>query len=193
LSCPPGLAPFTASEKAMSVMAARASKVHSWYLDISLLSSYWSASRFYHHTAPISMIYALHEALALIIDEGLDARVERHLRNGAALQAGLEAMGLALHAQEGHRLSALTTVRIPEGVDDAKVRQRLLNECGIEIGGGLGPLKGQVWRIGLMGHSSSSENVLLFLSVLDGMLPAEGYKVQAGAGVAAAIQSLRGK
>ena len=190
LSCPPGLAPFTANEKAMSVLSARTNKVHSWYLDISLLSSYWSSSRFYHHTAPISMIYALHEALALIVEEGLEARVQRHLRNGAALQAGLEAMGMELHAQEGYRLSALTTVRIPDGVDDLKVRPRLLNEFGIEIGGGLGPLKGQVWRIGLMGHSSSAENVLLLLSALDKILPVEGYRVEVGAGVAAAIQSL---
>ncbi len=193
LSCPPGLAPFTANEKAMSILSARKSKVHSWYLDISLLSSYWSVSRFYHHTAPISMIYALHEALALIVDEGLEPRIQRHLRNGLALQSGLEGMGLKLHAQEGYRLSTLTTVRIPEGVDDVKVRQRLLNECGIEIGGGLGPLKGKVWRMGLMGHSSSTENVFLLLSALDKILPAEGYGVQKGAGVAAAIQSLHSK
>ena len=193
LSCPPGLAPFTANEKAISTITARASKVHSWYLDISLLSSYWSTSRFYHHTAPISMIYALHEALALVVEEGLEARIQRHLRNGTALQAGLEAMGLQLHAQEGNRLSALTTVRIPEGIEDPKVRQRLLNEFGVEIGGGLGPLKGQVWRIGLMGYSSSAENVLLLLSALEKILTAEGYRMQAGAGVAAAIQSLRNK
>ena len=177
----------------MSTVSARTHKIHSWYLDISLLSSYWSASRFYHHTAPISMIYALHEALVLIAEEGLEARIKRHLKNGAALQSGLEAMGLGLHAQEGHRLSALTAVRIPDGVDDVKVRQRLLNEFGIEIGGGLGPLKGQAWRIGLMGHSSSAENVFLLLSALDKILPGQGHGVEAGAGVAAAIQSLHSK
>ncbi len=193
LSCPPGLAPFTVDEKAMQVLAGRENKVHSWYLDISLLSSYWSASRFYHHTAPISMIYALHEALALVVEEGLEARVRRHLRNGAALQAGLEAMGLKLHAEDGHRLSVLTTVRIPEGVDDVKVRQRLLNEFGIEIGGGLGPLKGQIWRIGLMGYSSTAEKVFLLLSALEEILPAEGYKVGEGVGVAGAIESLHRK
>lgn len=159
-------------------------------MDLLLLSNYWSTSRFYHHTAPISIIYALHEALALISDEGLEARIQRHLKHGSALQAGLEAMGLKLHAQEGYRLSTLTSVRIPSGVDDLRVRQGLLDEWSIEIGGGLGPLKGQIWRIGLMGHSSSAENVLLLLSALEKQLIAEGYLVQSGAGVAAAIKSL---
>ena len=190
LSCPPGLAPFTVNQKALDKLQARTHKVQSWYLDLSLLSSYWSASRFYHHTAPISMIYALHEALALIVEEGLEARVQRHLRHGSALQAGLEAMGLALHAQDGYRLSTLTSVRIPPGVDDLRVRQRLLTEFGIEIGGGLGPLKGQLWRIGLMGHSSSPENVLLLLSALEKLLVEEGCPVEPGAGVTAAIQTL---
>lgn len=191
ISCPPGLAPFTASEMALSKLQARTNKVQSWYLDLSLLSAYWSTSRFYHHTAPISMIYALHEALALIADEGLEARWQRHLRHGSALQVGLEAMGLALHAQDGYRLSSLTSVRIPAGVDDLRVRQGLLNESGIEIGGGLGPLKGQIWRIGLMGHSSSLENVLLLLSALERQLVAEGYSLEPGAGMIAALQSLR--
>ena len=191
ISCPPGLAPFTANQKAFDSLQTRKNKVQSWYLDLSLLFGYWSSNRFYHHTAPISMIYALHEALALIIDEGIEARVQRHLKHGAALQAGLEAMGLKLHAQEGHRLSSLTTVRIPPEVDDVRVRQRLLNEFSIEIGGGLGPIKGQVWRIGLMGHSSSAENVILLLSALEKLLVSEGYSVQPGAGVIAATESLR--
>ena len=139
------------------------------------------------------MIYALHEALSLIVEEGLEARYQRHLRNGAALQAGLEAMGLQLFAQKGHRLSTLTSVRVPQGIDELKIRQRLLNEFSIEIGGGLGQLKGQVWRIGLMGYSSSRENVLLFLSVLEKLLTEAGYKMSAGAGIAAAIQSLQKK
>ncbi len=191
ISCPPGLAPFTANQKAFDSLQKRKNKVQSWYLDLSLLFGYWSSNRFYHHTAPISMIYALHEALALIADEGIEARVQRHLKHGSALQAGLEAMGLKLHAQEGHRLSSLTTVRIPPEVDDVRVRQRLLNEFSIEIGGGLGPIKGQVWRIGLMGHSSSAENVLLLLSALEKLLMSEGYSVQSGAGVIAATESLR--
>jgi len=190
ISSPPGLAPFTANEKALATMETRARKVQSWYLDLSLLSTYWSASRFYHHTAPISMIYALHEALALIVEEGLDTRIRRHLRHGAALQAGLEAMGLILHAQKGHRLSSLTSVRIPDGVDDLRVRQSLLSQFGIEIGGGLGRLKGKIWRIGLMGYSSSAENVLLVLFALEKLLSAEGYQVQPGIGVKSAIQAL---
>jgi len=191
LSCPPGLAPFTASKRAMSTVSERTHKIQSWYLDMSLLSKYWtSANRSYHHTAPISTVYAFHEALALTVEEGLETRVQHHLRNGQALQSGLEAMGLELHAQQGYRLSVLTTVRIPSGVDDAKVRQRLLNEYNIEIGGGLGRLKGQVWRIGLMGHSSSAENIFLFLSALEKLLSDEGYLVQPGVGVTAAAQAL---
>ena len=191
ISCPPGLAPFTANQTAMATLQARTHKIQSWYLDLSLLSSYWSSSRFYHHTAPISMIYALHQALVLIAEEGIEARVQRHLRHGLTLQVGLEAMGLTLHAQEGHRLNTLTSVRIPPGVDDLRVRQRLLSESGIEIGGGLGPLRGQIWRIGLMGHSSTVENVLLLLSSLEKQLLVEGYLVPSGIGVAAALQTLR--
>ena len=191
LSCPPGLAPFTANEKAISAMSKRTHKVQSWYLDMSLLSKYWTSSnRSYHHTAPILMVYAFHESLVLTLEEGLEARVQRHLRNGQALHSGLEAMGLKLHAQQGYRLSVLTTVRVPSGVDDARIRQRLLNEYNIEISGGLGPLKGQVWRIGLMGYSSSAQNVFLILSALEKLLTDEGYSVQPGVGVTAAAQAL---
>jgi alanine-glyoxylate transaminase / serine-glyoxylate transaminase / serine-pyruvate transaminase len=192
LSCPPGLSPFTANKKAIEILQKRTHKVQSWYLDISLLSAYWgTGTRFYHHTAPINMIYALHEALAMVVEEGLEARVKRHLKNGSALQAGLEAMGLTLHAQKGHRLSSLTTVRIPQGIDDMKIRGRLLDEYSIEISGGLGPLKGKIWRIGLMGHSSTQENVLLFLSAFEKIMQSEGYKMEPGSGVAAAIKTLR--
>jgi len=191
ISCPPGLAPFTANEKALATLQARATKVNSWYLDLSLLSSYWSASRFYHHTAPVNLIYALHEALVLIAEEGLEARVQRHLKHGFALQAGLEAMGLTLHAQDGYRLKCLTSVRIPPKVNDLRIRQRLLGEFNIEIGGGLGPLKGKIWRIGLMGHSSNSENVLLCLFALEKLLTEEGYTVKPGAGVNTAIEVLK--
>ncbi|MFH0846984.1 MAG: alanine--glyoxylate aminotransferase family protein [Chloroflexota bacterium] len=190
ISCPPGLAPFTANQKALDTIPARAQKVKSWYLDLQMLSNYWATGRIYHHTAPVSMIYALHEALALIVEEGLEARIKRHTVNGRALHAGLTAMGLKLHAQEGHRLNSLTTVRIPQGVDDARVRQKLLSEFNIEIGGGLGPLRGQIWRIGLMGHSSSAENVLQLLADLEKLLVAEGYKFERGAGVNAAVKAL---
>ena len=195
ISCPPGLSPITVNQTALDTLQTRTSKVQSYYLDLSLLAKYWlpNGNRVYHHTAPVCLFYALHEALALIAEEGLEARVQRHLRHGSALQAGLEAMGLALHAQPDYRLSTLTTVRIPSGVDDLQVRQRLLNEFGIEIGGGLGPLKGQVWRIGLMGYSSTEENVLLFLSALEKLLVEEGYSLEAGAGVTAATRKLRMK
>jgi len=193
IGCPPGLAPFTANQRALAALEARNHKVPSWYLDLSLLSNYWTTGRFYHHTAPICMIYALHEALVLIAEEGLEAHIQRHLRHGSALQAGLKAMGLTLHAQEGYRLNVLTSVRIPPGVDDLRVRQRLLNEFGIEISGGLGALKGQIWRIGLMGHSSTEENILLILSTLEKLLVAEGYSVEPEAGVTAAIQALKNK
>ncbi len=190
ISCPPGLAPFTANQRALDTIPARTQKVKSWYFDLQMLSNYWATGRIYHHTAPVSMIYAIHEALALIVEEGLEARIKRHTTNGRALHAGLTAMGMKLHAQEGHRLNSLTTVRIPQGVDDARVRQRLLNEFNIEIGGGLGPLRGQIWRIGLMGHSSSAENVLLLLSALEKLLGEEGYKFERGAGVTAAVKAL---
>jgi len=194
LSCPPGLAPFTCTDAALAAVQSRKTKVSSWYLDLSLLSSYWSegaTARVYHHTAPALMVYAFHEALAIIAEEGLPARFQRHLRNGTALQAGLEAMGLTLLAQKGYRLATLTSVRIPEGVNDAKIRQRLLNEFNIEIGGGLGTLKGQLWRIGLMGHSSTEQNVLLFLYALEKLLVEEGYRVEGGVGVGAAVKALR--
>jgi alanine-glyoxylate transaminase/serine-glyoxylate transaminase/serine-pyruvate transaminase len=192
LGCPPGLAPVTVNEEALEALKAREEKVHSWYLDLSLLSTYWGSERFYHHTAPITMVYALYEALALVIEEGLENRVKRHQRNGDALKAGLVAMGLELHAQEGHRLSVLTTVKIPSGIDDARIRGRLLSECGIEVGGGLGTLKGIVWRVGLMGYSSSEENVLYFLYCLEKLLSEGGYKVEPGAGVSAAAKALKG-
>ena len=195
LGCPPGLSPITVNQTALDTLNTRTDKVQSYYLDLSLLSKYWTASsnKTYHHTAPICLFYALHEALALIAEEGLEACVQRHLRHGSALQAGLETMGLTLHAQSGHRLSTLTSVRVPSGVDDLQVRQRLLNDFGIEIGEGIGTLKGKIWRIGLMGYSSTEENVLLFLSALEKLLVEEGYSLEAGAGVTAATRKLRKK
>ena len=192
ISCPPGLAPITASQTALDMLRKRTHKVSSFYLDLSELSTYWAYNRnkVYHHTGPINLFYAMHEAIAMIADEGLEARIQRHLRHGLALQAGLEAMGLALYAQQGYRMNSLTSVRIPSGVDDLRVRQRLLNEFGIEIGGGLGKLKGQIWRIGLMGHSSTEENVLLVLFALEKLLAEEGYSIETGAGVTAAVKTL---
>ena len=191
LGCPPGLAPFTVNKKALDIVTNRSTKIPSWYLDLSLLSTYWTNDRFYHHTAPISMVYAFYEALRLVLEEGLEERIKRHQLHGNTLKTGLEAMGLELHAQEGHRLSMLTTVRIPSGVDDAAVRKGLLNGFNLEIGGGLGPLKGLVWRIGLMGYSSNPENILLVLASLEKMLTIEGCKVEPGAGVKAAVEYLK--
>ncbi len=184
LSAPPGLAPITFSERAVEVMRRRKQKVQSYYLDVSLFEQYWGTNSFYHHTPPVTFYYALLEALRIVEEEGLEARFKRHHLNHLALVAGLEAMGLAMHVEAPHRLWTRNTVRIPAGVDDAKVRGRLLREFGIEIGGGLGSLKGKVWRVGLMGMNSTAANVLLFLSALERILPSEG--LTCGSGIAAA-------
>lgn len=186
LSCPPGLAPVSFSRRAMDVVRHRKTKVQSWYLDVSLLANYWGQNRVYHHTAPINMTYALYEALRIVLEEGLDNCFARHLKNHQALKAGLAALGISYAAQEGHQLPMLNAVRVPHGVDDARVRGDLLNRFGIEIGAGLGAFKGHVWRIGLMGYGSRPANVLLFLSALEQLLAEQGYKFEHGAGIAAA-------
>jgi alanine-glyoxylate transaminase/serine-glyoxylate transaminase/serine-pyruvate transaminase len=190
LSCPPGLSPLTFGPRAVEALHHRRSKVQSWYLDLTMIERYWGEERVYHHTAPISMNYALLEALRLIDEEGLEARWARHERHHRALKAGLAAIGIGLAAEEGRQLWTLNSVRIPDGVDDAAVRNALLQEFGIEIGGGLGPLKGQVWRVGLMGESSTEANVLLVLSALERVLPRCGYAVKAGAAVEGAARQL---
>ena len=190
LSCPPGLAPVTFSDRAVEVIDKRTHKVASWYLDITMVRNYWSdKSRAYHHTAPINMNYGLHEALRIVLEEGFDARHARHLSNHLALRAGLEALGVDYAVAEEHRLPMLNAVRIPDGVDDKAVRGQLLNQFGIEIGGGLGPLAGKTWRIGLMGEASTPRNVLLFLAALEGCLKAQGHATSPGAGVAAANEA----
>jgi alanine-glyoxylate transaminase/serine-glyoxylate transaminase/serine-pyruvate transaminase len=166
LGCPPGLAPITLSAAAVHRLESRRTPVTSFYLDLGLLRRYWGAERAYHHTAPISMVYALHEGLRIVAEEGLEERWARHRRNAGLLWQGLERLGLELHVPLAHRLPPLTTVRIPPGVDDLKVRRRLLDEYNIEISGGLGELKGKVWRIGLMGFSSRPELVELLLAAL---------------------------
>ncbi len=191
LSAPPGMAPVTFSPAAWDKVRAREVPSNTWYLDMSLLEAYWDERRAYHHTAPISMIYALHQALSLVLEEGLENRWARHERNGRALQAGLEAMGLGLHADEGYRLPVLTTVKIPEGVNDGEVRGALLKRHSIEVGGGLGDLRGKVWRVGLMGESSTEGNVLLFLSALGRILAEQGVKLDTRAGIATASEKLR--
>ena len=171
LSCPPGLSPVSLSPRAMEKVQSRQHGVQSWYLDVNLLANYWGeGARVYHHTAPISMNYALHESLRLVLEEGLENRWARHESNHLRLKRGLDELGLALTAQDGHRLWQLNAVGVPEHADEAGVRGALLRDHGIEIGPGLGPLQGKVWRVGLMGHSSSPENVDRFLAALKSLL-----------------------
>jgi len=186
LSCPPGLAPITFSSKAVERIKNRAKKVQSFYLDMDTLGKYWGSEITYHHTAPVSMNYALLEALRIVQEEGLDRRFERHRRNHLALAAGVEAMGLKMFVERQHRLWSLNTIAIPEGIDDVKVRKNLLEEYNLEIGGGLGPLKGKIWRVGLMGYNSNERNVLFFLTVLEQALLAQGFEVPRGVGASAA-------
>jgi alanine-glyoxylate transaminase/serine-glyoxylate transaminase/serine-pyruvate transaminase len=166
LSCPPGLAPLTVSPRARDILRSRKSKVANWYLDLSLLDKYWGSDRTYHHTAPISMNYALREALRMVIEEGLEQRFERHRQNAELLWEGLEALDLPPLVAYEHRLPTLTTATLMPSIDDAAIRLRLLDDYNIEISGGFGPLKGKVWRIGLMGFSSRRENVTLLLAAL---------------------------
>ncbi|MGE5568063.1 MAG: pyridoxal-phosphate-dependent aminotransferase family protein [Rhodospirillales bacterium] len=186
LSCPPGLAPISLSLRALEVLRAREAPVRSFYFDLKLLDDYYEGAHRYHHTAPVSMFYALREALAVAVEEGLERRWERHRLNHLALVAGLEAMGLAMHVRNpAHRLWTLNTPRLPEGVDDAKIRRRLIEEHGIEILGGFGPLAGRILRIGLMGASSTCSNVLTLLAALESALKAEGYQPPASGADAA--------
>ena len=170
LSCPPGLAPVSLSPRALEAAKNRKTKVQSWYLDVNLLASYWGQERVYHHTAPISMNYAIHEALRLVLIEGLEQRWKRHEQNHLALKAGLAELGLSIASQEGHQLWQLNAVTVPEGADEAGVRKRLLNDFGIEVGAGLGPMKGKIWRVGLMGETSKPENVRQILEALRAIL-----------------------
>ncbi|MBW1689624.1 MAG: alanine--glyoxylate aminotransferase family protein [Deltaproteobacteria bacterium] len=181
LSCPPGLAPISFNSSAMDILENRKSPVVSWYLDMSMVKSYWGTERKYHHTAPINMIYAFREALRIIAEEGLEARFARHKLNHKAFVAGIEAMGLTMLVPQSERLPMLNTIRIPEGADDTKVRRALLKDFGIEIGGGLGALQGKIWRVGLMGHTSHRKNVVLFLAALETILKAEGVSIKGGA------------
>lgn len=176
LSCPPGLSPVSLSRAAVEALQRRHTPVASWYLDLSLIGQYWSSERAYHHTAPINMIFALHEALRLVLEEGLSDRCLRHRLHAQALWAGLQAMGLSLLVPEAFRLYPLTVVEVPDGVNEAAVRHHLLAAHHLEIGGGLGPMAGKVWRIGLMGHGCSRQNVTACLSSLAGALRAQGHQ-----------------
>ena len=177
LSCPPGLSPMTVSPRAMDWMKnGRKAPKQVWYFDLSLLADYYDGARRYHHTAPITSFYAMHEGLRMIAEEGLQARFERHRRNHLAFVAGLEAMGLSMHVAEGQRLWTLNTPRVPEGIEDLKVRQRMLAKDSIEILGGFGPLAGKVFRIGIMGVLSTEADVLSLLKSFEQALGEEGFK-----------------
>jgi alanine-glyoxylate transaminase/serine-glyoxylate transaminase/serine-pyruvate transaminase len=167
LSCPPGLSPVSFSDRARQVLSTRKTPVQSWYFDLNLIGRYFGDERVYHHTAPVNMIFALHEALRLVLEEGLQARYARHREQAAALQRGLHALGLELPVDESVRLPPLTLVRIPDGIDDRAVRAKLLADHGLEIGGGLGDFKGKGWRIGLMGASATPQHVKLCLGALE--------------------------
>jgi alanine-glyoxylate transaminase/serine-glyoxylate transaminase/serine-pyruvate transaminase len=175
LSCPPGLSPMAMSPRAMEFLRARTTPSRSWYLDLKLIHDYSTVSHRYHHTAPISMFYALREALLVVSDEGIENRWERHRRCNKAFVKGIEAMGLKMHVPEAHRIPTLNTVCVPPGVDEGKVRKRLLDGPGIEIAGGFGPLAGKVFRIGVMGPLATEENVQFFLKEFRKALNAEGY------------------
>jgi (S)-ureidoglycine---glyoxylate transaminase len=189
LSCPSGMAPVTYNERAEAAIRTRRTKVRSNYLDLGQLAEYWSPSRFNHHTAPTSMVYGLREALRAIREEGLESRFARHRLHGDALRAGVDALGLTLFGKEPaeHRLPFITPVVVPEGVDELRVRRRLVDDFGIEIGAAFGPLQGKIWRIGTMGYAAQRQNVLLCLAALEHVLRGEGFPCGPGAGVDAAL------
>ncbi len=192
LSCTPGLSPVTFNSRAVERIRKRNSPIQSWFLDMNLVMGYWGggAKRAYHHTAPINALYGLHESLLMLHEEKLENAWARHERHHRALKAGLESMGLAYIGTEGRRLPHLNAVAIPQGIDEARVRRRLLREYGIEIGAGLGELAGKVWRIGLMGTSCNARNVYVFLGALEAILGEMGAQVEAGRALAAARRQL---
>lgn len=190
LSCVPGLSPVSFSDKALAVIKGRKSPVQSWFLDLNLVMGYWGsgAQRTYHHTAPVNSLYALHESLRILKEEGLENAWARHEKNHQALKAGLEAMGIGFIVKDGDRLPQLNAVTVPEGVDEAAVRKALLDDFNLEIGAGLGTLAGKVWRIGLMGHASNQKNVLLCLSALEAVLGQMKAPILKGVALDAAMQ-----
>ena len=193
LGAPPGMSPITVNARAEEVLKNRKKKVQSWYFDLTTAMNYWGKDRLYHHTPPISLIYALREAMRLTVEEGLQNRWDRHRINQQALIAGVEAMGLELLVTNPKdRLVTVTPVFIPAGIDDVKFRNQLLEEFNIEIAGGIGPLKGKIWRLGLMGYCAQKANVLLLLASMEKVLLDQGARVAPGAGVAAAIRNYAG-
>ena len=193
LSCTPGLSPISFNERALEKVRNRSSKVQSWFLDLNLVMGYWGSGqkRAYHHTAPVNALYGLHEALRILEEEGLENAWARHRKMHLALKAGLEAMGLSFIVDEAHRLPQLNAVSIPQGVDDAAVRSRLLNEYNLELGAGLGALAGKVWRIGLMGHSARAENILLCVGALEAVLSDLDAPINTGVALAEVQKALQ--
>ena len=190
ISAPPGMSPITVSPRAEEVFRTRKSKVQSWYFDLSTAMNYWGKDRLYHHTPPISLIYALREAMRIVLEEGLEARWAKHKLNQQALIAGVEALNLKLFVENPKdRLTTVTAVVIPSGIDDAKLRNQLLDEFNIEIAGGIGAVKGQIWRLGLMGYCSQKPFVLQLLAAMEKCLIDQGHRVSPGAGVGAALTS----
>jgi len=189
LSCVPGLSPVTFSDRALEAVKSRKTPVQSWFLDLNLVLGYWGsgAQRTYHHTAPVNSLYALHESLLILREEGLENAWARHELNHRALKAGLEAMGIGFVVKEGDRLPQLNAVTVPEGVDEAAVRRTLLEEFNLEIGAGLGALAGKVWRIGLMGHASNRRNVLFCLAALESVLGGMKAPIEKGVALEAAM------
>jgi alanine-glyoxylate transaminase/serine-glyoxylate transaminase/serine-pyruvate transaminase len=190
ISAPPGMSPISVNARMEELLRNRKTKVLSWYFDLTTTMNYWGKERTYHHTPPISLIYGLREALRLVLEETLEARWERHRQNQQALIAGIEAMGLELFVKNpAERLITVTGVTVPSGIEDMRVRKQLLDEFNIEIAGGFGPLKGKLWRVGLMGYSCQKNNVLLLLAALEKVLLDQGFRVSAGAGVGAAVRA----
>lgn len=190
LSCTPGLSPVSFSDRVVALVRNRKERCRSWFMDLDLVLGYWgNTNRTYHHTAPINGLFALHEALLLVREEGLENAWDRHRRHYQAFKAGIEAMGLEYLVREEYRLPQLNAVKVPEGIDEARVRKALLEQFNLEIGAGLGPLAGKIWRFGLMGYSAKSENVMLCLSALGSVLTDMGYPVKLGYAEAAAHQS----
>jgi len=190
ISAPPGMSPITVSARAEEVFRGRKTKVQSWYFDLTTAMNYWGKDRLYHHTPPIALIYALHEAMRILLEDGLETRWERHRVNQLALVAGVEAMGLEMFVENPQdRLVTVTAVKIPAGVDDVKFRNQLLDEFNIEIAGGIGPTKGQIWRLGTMGYCSQKPFILQLLAAMDKALLDQGHRHSPGAGVAGAIKS----
>jgi alanine-glyoxylate transaminase/serine-glyoxylate transaminase/serine-pyruvate transaminase len=193
LSAPPGMSPITVSPRVEETLKNRKKKVQSWYFDLTTAMNYWGKDRLYHHTPPISLIYALREAMRLTMEEGLENRWARHRVNQQALIAGVEAMSLELLVKNRkERLVTVTPVMIPAGIDDVKFRNQLLDEFNIEIAGGIGPLKGKIWRLGLMGYCAQKANVLLLLSAMEKVMTDQGGRLSPGAGIAAAIRNYEG-